>query len=244
MARRRMIDPNFWQSEDISKLSIRQRLLVVGLFSNADDEGKGRASIPYIRSIVFPYDDIPVKDLAQDLIVIAENVSICLYEVDGNSYYKFTNWEKWQRVDKPQPSLLPDPPESLQNNSGIIPESFLPKRKEEKRREEKGKEEKHPRAEFVFLTDKEHESLITDHGEEDTKSMIEILNNYKGSTGKNYKSDYLAIKNWVVKRLEEDKQKVTPIKPQNKARLPSETPSAQSIINGGEYEIFVAPKPT
>ena len=135
MARRRMIDPNFWQSEDISKLSIRQRLLVVGLFSNADDEGKGRANIPYIRSIVFPYDDIPVKELAQDLIIIAEIVSICLYEVEGNSYYKFTNWEKWQRVDKPQQSLLPDIPESFQSNSGIIPESFLPKGKERKGKE-------------------------------------------------------------------------------------------------------------
>ena len=139
MARRRMIDPNFWQSEDISKLSIRQRLLVVGLFSNADDEGKGRANIPYIRSIVFPYDDIPVKELAQDLIIIAEIVSICLYEVEGNSYYKFTNWEKWQRVDKPQQSLLPDIPESFQSNSGIIPESFLPKGKERKGKEEEKK---------------------------------------------------------------------------------------------------------
>ena len=89
MARRRMIDPNFWQSEDISKLTVRQRLLVIGLFSNADDSGKGRASIPYIRSIVFPYDDIPTKEISQDMVNIAKKVSIILYEVDGNSYYKY-----------------------------------------------------------------------------------------------------------------------------------------------------------
>lgn len=245
MARRRMIDPNFWQSEDISKLSIRQRLLVVGLFSNADDEGKGRASIPYIRSIVFPYDDIPVKDLAQDLIVIAENVSICLYEVDGNSYYKFTNWEKWQRVDKPQPSLLPDIPESFQNHSGIIPESFLPKRKEEKRREEKGKEEKRAREEFVFLSDREYENLIAEYGENDTKQMIEILNNYKGSTGKTYKSDFMAIKNWVVKRLAEDKQGAKAFGQQGKKpRAPSESSSPAAVLRGGNYEIYTPPDTT
>lgn len=135
MARRRMIDPNFWQSEDVAKLTIRQRLLVIGLFSNADDEGKGRANIPYIRSIIFPYDDIPIKDLTQDLLSIAKVISILLYEVDSNSYYKFTNWKKWQRVDKPQQSLLPDAPELLQNDSRMIPESLLPKRKERKGKE-------------------------------------------------------------------------------------------------------------
>lgn len=213
MARRRMIDPNFWQSEDVSKLTIRQRLLVIGLFSNADDEGKGRANIPYIRSVVFPYDDIPVKELTQDMIRVAEVISIHLYEVEGNSYYKFMNWEKWQRVDKPQPSLLPDIPESFQNHSGVIPESFLPKRKEEKRREEKGKEEKHPRAEFVFLTDKEHQSLVDQFGEQDAKDRIEKLNLYKGSTGKKYASDYLTILSWERR----DNDRASPSKSKNKS---------------------------
>ena len=43
MARRRMIDPNFWESEDVSRLSLFARLLFIGMISNADDEGRGRA---------------------------------------------------------------------------------------------------------------------------------------------------------------------------------------------------------
>ena len=42
MARKRMIDPNIWDSEDFSKLSILGRLLFIGMFSNADDEGRGK----------------------------------------------------------------------------------------------------------------------------------------------------------------------------------------------------------
>lgn len=59
-------------------------------------------------------------------------------------------------------------------------------------------------AEFVSLTQEEYEKLVSAHGEERAKRMIEILNNYKGSSGKKYKSDYLAILNWVVKRVEEE----------------------------------------
>ena len=37
--------------------------------------------------------------------------------------------------------------------------------------------------------------------------IINILDTYKGSSGKKYVSDYLAIKNWVIKRWQDDKQK-------------------------------------
>mgnify|MGYP006901990299 FL=1 len=51
-------------------------------------------------------------------------------------------------------------------------------------------------------------SLVARLGSEDrTKRAIEILDNYKGATGKTYKSDYRAILNWVIGRLEEEEQK-------------------------------------
>lgn len=62
-------------------------------------------------------------------------------------------------------------------------------------------------AEFVTLSREEYDKLISSHGEERTNRMIEILNNYKGSKDKKYKSDYLAILNWVVKRVEEEEQR-------------------------------------
>ena len=60
-------------------------------------------------------------------------------------------------------------------------------------------------ADFVSMTQREHDLLVEAYGEADTATLIDILNSYKGSKGVTYKSDYLAIKNWVVKRLAEDK---------------------------------------
>ena len=60
-------------------------------------------------------------------------------------------------------------------------------------------------ADYVSMTQREHDLLVEAYGEADTATLIDILNSYKGSKGVTYKSDYLAIKNWVVKRLAEDK---------------------------------------
>lgn len=109
MARRRMSDPNLWQSEDVSRLSLFARLLLVGMISHADDAGRGRASPNYLKSIVFPYDEISTSQVEDALEEITRNVTISVYKVHDSSFYQFDHWKKWQRVDKPQPSLIPAP---------------------------------------------------------------------------------------------------------------------------------------
>ena len=59
-------------------------------------------------------------------------------------------------------------------------------------------------AEYVNMTEEEHKKLLDEYGPEMTARMIEVLDNYKGSSGKTYKSDYRAILNWVVGRVKED----------------------------------------
>lgn len=54
MARKRMIDPNIWDSEDFGKLSDLSKLVFIGLFSLADDEGRGRCNPGYLKSKLFP----------------------------------------------------------------------------------------------------------------------------------------------------------------------------------------------
>lgn len=108
MARKRMIDPAIWQSQDFSRLSMLAKLVFIGLFSYADDEGRGRATAAYVKSMVFPYDGkLRVTDIDRSLNEIAANMSITFYTSDGNEYYSLDNWPKWQKVDKPQPSKLP-----------------------------------------------------------------------------------------------------------------------------------------
>jgi len=59
-------------------------------------------------------------------------------------------------------------------------------------------------AEFVKMTEEEYKKLIERYGEAVTARSIEILDNYKGSTGKKYKSDYRTILNWVADRAQQE----------------------------------------
>jgi hypothetical protein len=73
-----------------------------------------------------------------------------------------------------------------------------------------GEKEKRKFAEFVSMTNAEYAALVTELGSEDAaKECVKILDNYKGASGKKYKSDYRAILNWVISRFNEEKRKLS-----------------------------------
>ena len=110
MARKRMIDPSIWQSEDFSKLSYFSRLVFIGLFSNADDEGRGRANPAFLKSAIFPYDDgLRVADIEKSLNEIAAHMSTTFYTHDEKEYYIFDHWADWQKIDRATQSKFPPP---------------------------------------------------------------------------------------------------------------------------------------
>ena len=74
----------------------------------------------------------------------------------------------------------------------------------QEQREKAAKAKKYKYADCVTLTRDEYAKLCESFGEDAAKRMIEILDNYKGSKGKKYKSDYKAILNWVVDRYNEE----------------------------------------
>jgi len=91
--------------------------------------------------------------------------------------------------------------------------------KERKGKEIKEKEIKEKKVKYkdnVTMTEIEYKKLIAMIGENNTKACITKLNDYKGAKGKKYKSDYLAIRNWVINEVtgkptsawEMDKKKV------------------------------------
>lgn len=88
------------------------------------------------------------------------------------------------------------------------------------------KPEKQPKVQFaehVTMTNDEYKRLLATHGEADTQRLIEILDNYKGSSGKKYTSDYRAILSWCIDRLEEEKRKPVSKGPfVSKPQLPSD----------------------
>ena len=104
--------------------------------------------------------------------------------------------------------------------------------KSKRKVKEKVKIKKIHYAEFVTLSQEEYDKLISSHGEEKTKRMIDILDNYKGANNKKYASDYRAILNWVVKRVEEEVQR------EHKRTEPfsrGQTTTGQYNANGSSY---------
>lgn len=107
-----MINPSIWQDENFGKLSHLARLLFVGLFSNADDEGKIRANESYIRSTIFMYDEITLADVRQAVDEVSDKMkTVDLYEVNGNRYIQLKKWNDYQkqREERMQKSVLPSP---------------------------------------------------------------------------------------------------------------------------------------
>ena len=208
--RKRMIDPSFWSDEKLGQCTRDERLLFMGLISSADDEGYGRANPKLLRSSLFPYDDLRVSDLTKWLSRLGGLRLIALYEVNGQAYYHLPNFSKHQTINRPTPSSIPKQTEdSLSTHGGLTPMRIEEKRRE---REEETKEKtpfipprgKNAYGEFVTMTDKEYDSLIETVGETGAKRCIEILDNYKGSSGRKYQSDYRAILSWVIARYEEE----------------------------------------
>jgi len=62
-------------------------------------------------------------------------------------------------------------------------------------------------AEFVSMTEAEHQKLVERYGEQKTAMFIEKLDNAKGARGYTYKNDYRAILNWVVSDVEKEIQR-------------------------------------
>ena len=70
----------------------------------------------------------------------------------------------------------------------------------------KEKEPKIHFAEFVTMTNAEYEKLVSTYSKEFTDQCIKVLDNYKGSSGKKYKSDYRAILTWVIDEVKKRKK--------------------------------------
>ena len=83
-----------------------------------------------------------------------------------------------------------------------------PQRKEKKTKEKEIK--KNHYADNVTMTEDEHKKLIAEYGEAIIKEKIIDLDLWKGSKGKETKSDYLTVKAWIRKDQKEVKPQTKP----------------------------------
>jgi uncharacterized phage protein (TIGR02220 family) len=107
MARKRMIDPEFWSDEEIGAWSFAARLFYIGLWNFSDDEGRFKAPNALLKAQIFPYEQrIDIEKLKKEL-----NHKIQWYEVEGLQYGFIRNFLKHQKIERPTESKLPTPPQ-------------------------------------------------------------------------------------------------------------------------------------
>lgn len=137
MARIRSIKPQFWDDTKVGKLSRDARLLYIGLWNFCDDLGVVINNTIWLRSKVFPYDQIQLPQMEKWLEELVRLGFICLFSHKGEEFIYLPNFTRHQKINKPNyvdvcvPKLLLNKIveqllcDSL-NNHGTITESSVP----------------------------------------------------------------------------------------------------------------------
>ncbi len=112
----RTIKPEFWTDKKVASWDHFTRLLYIGLWSAADDHGRGSAEAARLAAELFPYDlsRDPIEILARvaaSLDTIAKSGRIALYAVDSERFYEVAHWSRHQRVDNAGKPKVPAPSE-------------------------------------------------------------------------------------------------------------------------------------
>lgn len=125
MARKRDIHPGIWASEQFIGLTEPwARLLFIGCISNADDDGRLKASPAYLKTIIFPGDSCAPAEVKGWRDMLADQRLIVVYQVDGVDYLALPTWRKYQYVSKYYPSRLPAPPVDTHSVTSNVPVSY------------------------------------------------------------------------------------------------------------------------
>lgn len=98
-------------------------------------------------------------------------------------------------------STIPGKPEIHAQPSLSVQQDSVDDLADKKAKESKSADTKVKYAEYVTMEQSEYETLCNQYGRICADKAIEELDNYKGSSGKAYKSDYRAILSWVIDKL-------------------------------------------
>lgn len=138
MARNRMIKPQFWDDSKIAKISRDARLLYIGMWNFCDDLGVIRADMVWLKSKIFPFDQMQIQQLEKICQEILRNGFISLFSYRDEEFYYLPKFSLHQKINKPNFEDVNVPKELLfrslskiteqsRNNHGLITEQSIPK---------------------------------------------------------------------------------------------------------------------
>ena len=106
MARIRTIKPEFWSDDKVTSCSPLARLLFIGLWNFADDEGRMDDAPRQIKARVLPSDEATIQGVDALLGELAEAGLIERYGVAGRRYLRVRGW-RHQKISHAAPSRIP-----------------------------------------------------------------------------------------------------------------------------------------
>lgn len=112
----RTIKPEFWDSESVGALSFGARLLFIATWNLADDEGRLRWNCNLLNGHAFTYDNVPTEQVQKWMNELVDGDFVVSFEAGDkvkSTYAVIVNWNRHQKIDRPQPSKLPAPPPEL-----------------------------------------------------------------------------------------------------------------------------------
>ena len=104
MARKRMIDPKFWQDDKMLLLTPMHRLLFIGIWNFSDDSGIHKNNDNMLKAEVFPCDDITIEKVGELKDELIQQQLIVPFNSEGIELFYVKNWRIYQSIAKPVPS--------------------------------------------------------------------------------------------------------------------------------------------
>lgn len=265
MARIRSIKPQFFLNEELSELPAIVRLLFIGLWTQADREGRLLDRPKRLKAELFPYDNF---DVDKGLNQLSDAGFIFRYKVNANitdrilapeqpitelALIQIKKFLKHQKIDKANESEsdLPPPLELDYNKTSTsLPKDGEGKGKEGNRKGREREAREHPFCESeifdkeVFrqkLKGTQYESASVDY-------YHEVIKNWSASKNSK-KIDWLAAaKNWIAQDTTAGKLITNDFKPPTNgaktnygkpARKTNEQATRELLAGGGEVPDFL-----
>ena len=100
MARIRTIKPEFWEDEKLAKFPVYARLLFIGTWNFADDNGALLANPVLMKSHIFPYEDIGISTISEWIDMLVGNGMLIRTTYNGKDYLVIRKFLIHQKINR------------------------------------------------------------------------------------------------------------------------------------------------